>query len=642
MPSRLHVLAEAAALADALTADSRDVLLTFPGVQLPEGAVERLVDAALTDTTVATVSAMVDGGRLAPSPLTGGSEDAAAVLRTTARIRPRIARPVAGCVLVRRSAIDAVGALVEADVRRPAAWLAEFAEHCAVRGLAHVLADDVLARGVPAATEPADEAGLDARFPHRRAAGELDDEDDAPAQRALRLASRELRPISVTVDGRALGPHRNGTWVHALELIAALGRTGALQLRVVTPPDLDPVARQVLEALDDVLLLPYEQAANEGPHPVSDIVHRPSQVFSPEDLLLLVPLGRRVVVTQQDLISFRIGHYHATPEQWLAYRRTTRAVLSAADRIVFFTNHARADAVAAGLVTEAESCVIPIGVDHRAAPVAGAARRPAALAGDEPFLLCLGADLEHKNLAFAERLADELRASGAWSGRLVFAGPGTDARAGGLGTVDDDERAWLLAHADAVVYPTLYEGFGLIPFEAAAGGAPCLFAAQSALAETMPVGAAVLVPWDAAASAARAEPLLRSGPERDAHVELLRGAAARYRWDATAAALVELYADVLAQPPREARRGAVERLAMEAGLADSERLRIEEWERFEAFKAEIGSDALALVGPGGLLATGDQRMLTALLSKPWLRRPALAAVRTAHRTARGLLGAGRR
>src|SRR5947199_397811 len=81
-----------------------------------------------------------------------------------------------------------------------AAALAEFGERCTALGLAHVLADDVLAAGEPAALEPADEKALDERYPHRAAARELDAQPESPIEHALLVASRGLDKLSVTID----------------------------------------------------------------------------------------------------------------------------------------------------------------------------------------------------------------------------------------------------------------------------------------------------------------------------------------------------------------------------------------------------------------------------------------------------------
>ncbi|MEA2371226.1 MAG: hypothetical protein QOH12_1620 [Solirubrobacteraceae bacterium] len=637
-----------------------DLVVLFGGIEVFGDWLERLVGAAVSDTGIATASAMLSGERWAPSPLrSGGLEGAAAaVAERSLRRRPRISEPVAGCVVVRRAALDvtALGAGRRlAAGAGGAAWsaagaLAELGELCTGVGLAHVLADDVLAGGVRALPEAVEADALERRYPHRPAARELDGGSSA-IEHAVLGASRGLDRLSVTIDGRSLGRSQGaGTQVHALELIAALGRTGRVSLRVVSPPDLDPVAERTFGEIDGLTLLPYATAAAGGVAE-TDVVHRPSQVFSPSDLTLLLGLGRRVVVTHQDLIAYRIPEYHESVQTWERYRRVTRETLGSADHVVFFSEHARADALADDLVDGRAASVVAIGVDHRVFLAGGGdvGRRPAGLADDGgPFLLCLGSDLPHKNQAFAVELAKALAVGHGWRGRLVFAGPsggpGAVGRAGGgepepewvirLGPVSEEEKTWLLGQAAAVVYPTVYEGFGLIPFEAGAAGTPCAFAGVSALAETLPAGAATLVAWDAVASAAAVAPLLEAGPARTAHVELLRTAGGRYRWDQTAAELVDIYEAVVAAPPvGELRRGPRERLVLEQRLEETEELRREEWRRDLAFREEVGEDGLGLVGPGGVLDRGDQRALLALLSRWAVRRPVMGAARAAYRIA---------
>ena len=46
-----------------------------------------------------------------------------------------------------------------------------------------------------------------------------------------------------------------------------------------------------------------------------------------------------------------------------------------------------------------------------------------------------------------------------------------------LSEVEPAERNWLLANAACVLYPTSAEGFGLLPFEAASFGTPCVHVA---------------------------------------------------------------------------------------------------------------------------------------------------------------------
>jgi glycosyltransferase involved in cell wall biosynthesis len=468
-----------------------------------------------------------------------------------------------------------------------------------------------------------------------------------PVSRAVRAAARGIAPVSVTLDGRALGPTRAGTQVHALELAAALVRTERIALRVVVPPDLDDQARAALSGAE---LLSYRDAAGGHAAP-TDVVHRPNQVFSADDLALLLPLGERLVVTHQDLIAYRIPSYHATQEDWERYRAVTRHTLGSADRVLFFSEHALRDATADDLLDPADAAVVPIGTDHAALPRA----RPAPPTGFDPdggaYMLCLGTDLRHKNRLFALALLRALQARG-WEGRLVLAGahaaygssrddedrilspePGLAGAVTRLGQIDEPERAWLMEHTTAVLYPSLYEGFGLLPFEAARAGVPSLFASQTSLAEFLPTTLAVLRPWDAGASADAALPLLTDPEARKAHVNAVRAVARELTWDRTAQQLLSEYELVVAQPAREATAGSRERLELAQRLHESEQARYAELAQFEAFKAQIGADALSLAGPDGFLDAGDQRALLALVSRGPLKRALFAPLRSAYRLA---------
>ena len=94
-----------------------------------------------------------------------------------------------------------------------------------------------------------------------------------------------------------------------------------------------------------------------------------------------------------------------------------------------------------------------------------------------------------------------------------------------LGAVSEAEKAWLLGRASLVLYPTVHEGFGLVPFEAAAHSVPCMWAAGTSLSELLDDDAAPLVAWDPAASADRALDLMRDERERELNVGLIRRAA---------------------------------------------------------------------------------------------------------------------
>ena len=378
-------------------------------------------------------------------------------------------------------------------------------------------------------------------------------------------ARRSPGPLSVTIDARILRGDFSGAQAATLDLIELLGGMEELTVRVLVDPAIGEQAEAVI-ARAGVQRLPFEHT---GPGiDRTDIVHRPYQVTSEQDLELLPRLGQRLVITQLDLIAFHNRDYFDSAESWRQHRRLTHRALALADEVVFLSEHAAGDAVREGLIGRDRSHVVPM-VVSRDAP-AQEARRPDG-APDGAFLLTIGNDFRHKNRLFAIELLARLRDRG-WQGGMVLAGanvgPGSsrpDEAAyvaqhpqlapfvHDLPAVTEAEKAWLYSHATAVAYPSRYEGFGLIPFEAARAGVPCLFAHQASLAETLPAEAAVLVPWDAAASAERALPLLREGPQRERHLELVRTAAERLGdSQSVRAKLLEAYHRAAAAQPRAA------------------------------------------------------------------------------------------
>jgi Family 4 Glycosyltransferase in conflict systems len=175
-----------------------------------------------------------------------------------------------------------------------------------------------------------------------------------------------------------------------------------------------------------------------------------------------------------------------------------------------------------------------------------------------------------------------------------------------------------------VLYPTTYEGFGLMPFEAAAHDRPCLFASHTALAETLPQELAALVPWDAQASAARAQRLLGDPEATAEQVRRIRQAGRRFTWKSTGEALADTYLNAAASPARDAAR-------MAADLAQVEREREEAERKYEELWQSLTPDARQLVAPDGPLSSSQTHTLAAVARRPLLRRLVLGPIHLAYR-----------
>jgi glycosyltransferase involved in cell wall biosynthesis len=113
-----------------------------------------------------------------------------------------------------------------------------------------------------------------------------------------------------------------------------------------------------------------------------------------------------------------------------------------------------------------------------------------------------------------------------------------------LGWLEDADRDAVLAGASVFAYPSVYEGFGLPPLEAMAFGTPVVATRVGALTEVLGDAAQ----WaDAGQPDSLASALAAVLDDEDQAASLLRTGRdriARYDWNVTVDALVELYATV--------------------------------------------------------------------------------------------------
>jgi GT2 family glycosyltransferase/glycosyltransferase involved in cell wall biosynthesis len=633
-------------------ADPADVVIVNSDCLVAEGWLEGLRDAAYCDSRVATATTLTNhgsvvslpDGRPVPGLPAGWSlDDAARVVRASSlRIRPRLPTAIGHCVYIRRSALELVG---DFDLAFTPGYGEEvdFSQRCLQRGLSHVLADDVLVLhhgGASFATfstngshDPVQhrhELLLAARYPYyHEAISELQASTTGPLTRARATARRAMQGLTVAVDARVLAGPMTGTQLHVLELIAALVRTGKARIVAVVPADLADYAARVLDGLPEVERRTAAQAALAQR---ADVAHRPFQVNAPEDLSFLASIGERVVITNQDLIGYHNPSYFPDFDRWEEYRLTTRAALAVADRVTFFSTHARDDALAEDLIEPARCTVVHIGVDHRAVGPSGAPSCPPGAAGlrdGAPAILCLGTDFHHKNRVFALRVVEALRRRHGWTGYLVLAGPSVacgssrveeaQVRASmpdladaivDVGAVSEAEKAWLFQRAHLVLYPTVQEGFGLVPFEAADHATPCMWAEGTSLNEVLPQDAAEIVAWNADETADRAVLLLGEQTARERNLAAIRGAAAKLTWDVTAQRLIDVYRETCEDPAT-----AVSSLARRHGV----------------MQGALTRDALRLIGPEGILPQELERPLLALATHPRISLPLFQAMRLGYR-----------
>ncbi len=220
--------------------------------------------------------------------------------------------------------------------------------------------------------------------------------------------------------------------------------------------------------------------------------------------------GTRTIGTFYDVAYLRV------PDAYPAgvadgFDRCVRRALEYVDCIVTVSNHAKADLVAAYGFDEQRikviypAAVIPRGHSGLDRPIFEGGNR-------QPFMLFVGEIGHRKNVVNLVRAF--ARVAGAIPHRLVLAGPdgpldgylekvrseiatlGLTDRVRLTGWLSDDELASLYRSADAVLLPSLYEGFGYPLVDAMAYGKPILTSNLSSMPEIAGDAALLVNPLD--------------------------------------------------------------------------------------------------------------------------------------------------
>jgi glycosyltransferase involved in cell wall biosynthesis len=272
----------------------------------------------------------------------------------------------------------------------------------------------------------------------------------------------------------------------------------------------------------------------------ADLVHAPN---------CFLPLARTCpgVVTIHDL-AFEDFPEDFTPRTRWKYRTFTPLAARSAQRVICVSQFTADDVVRRYGVDEENVRVIG------EAPSLAVGNAPAPT-GDGPYLLAVGDLRPKKNLL---RLVEAFRAlrGEALEHRLVLAGVDSGegdrvrAASGGepvelTGYISDERLDALMRGADALVYPSLYEGFGLVLVEAMARGVPVLAARATCLPETAGDAAEYFDPLDVSDMAAAIRRVLDDARRREELIRLGHERAAGLSWAKTAAQTVAVYEELL-------------------------------------------------------------------------------------------------
>jgi glycosyltransferase involved in cell wall biosynthesis len=288
------------------------------------------------------------------------------------------------------------------------------------------------------------------------------------------------------------------------------------------------------------------------PPPLSslDVLHAPSPASVP-------PAGARqkLVVTVHDLAFLVTPQFF--PRDWRTlFRLGLRAAVRRADAILTPSRNTAEDLLSRTPVDPAKVHVIPL-----AAAVTSGSE------GDEvlsrlkihpPYLLFVGTLEPRKNLVRLIRAYRRAAASGiphalvltgplGWHHQqlhreLALRGPGEVVL---TGAVPDQDLDPLYRNATALVYPALYEGFGLPILEAMTRGVPVITSNTSSMPEVAGEAALGVDPGSVREIAAAIEALATDGALAEKLSKRGLARAERFSWEETARLTLQVYDRVL-------------------------------------------------------------------------------------------------
>ncbi len=285
-----------------------------------------------------------------------------------------------------------------------------------------------------------------------------------------------------------------------------------------------------------------------------DIIHAPAYTapfWSP------VP----VVLTIHDV------SYQRHPE-WFPYRRDRfrrafyRRSAEAAARIITDSDFSAGEIQAAYGIPASRISVVPLAADATftvtdpPAPV----ELPAGVRS--PYLLHVGDLHERRNLGLVIAAVLAARRAGTLTPAMALVLAGVDrgvgsalsamaAQAGAadlvvrLGAVDERHLHALYRSATALVYPSLYEGFGLPVLEAMASGTPVIASSAASMPEVLGDAGLLLDPHDVGAWTDAIVRVVNDDAERGRLAAAGRRRAATFSWAHTARATYDVYRQAL-------------------------------------------------------------------------------------------------
>lgn len=269
------------------------------------------------------------------------------------------------------------------------------------------------------------------------------------------------------------------------------------------------------------------------------------------------PAGQPPVLSRTPLVTTIHDISPITHPEWFSdayvalYRVLTPLAVRASDRIITVSEFARDEIVN----------VYPAAADKTTAIYNGVTPRdptdavPVDSLNSGQFLLFVGSVNPRKNLSGLLRGYRQYRRQTDDSLSLVLVGPDDDVFASTefpavngvqrLGFVSESKLTWLYDHAALLVFPSLYEGFGLPILEAMSVGTSVLTSNRGAMAEVADDAAHLVNPTEPAAIASGIQDVLGDEEYHETLSQRGKARSTQFNWSRTARQTLEVYDEAI-------------------------------------------------------------------------------------------------
>ncbi len=356
------------------------------------------------------------------------------------------------------------------------------------------------------------------------------------------------------------------SWSHEVLILCKANRLEEAERLFETTDGVDvlplPVrthAMSVRNVLMDSRVIP-DIAAEKG----ADLIHFPYNWSFP--LRKSVP----TVLTVHDVIPFTFREAMGWFTNHFLYKPGIRLACRLNDLIATVSEFSKRDIAEKVGVPREKIRVIPNGLREPTPPDEALDRALDARWGlEEGFILNVGGIHERKNIPRLVRAFARLVRQHRYPGNLVITGSvsgapyqirmkrvcdaavtaeGVEDRVVFTGFIPDAELDSLLRRADLLIYPSLYEGFGIPILEAMQVGTPVVTSNVTAMPEVAGGAALLIDPYSVDEMVEAMRRLLEDDALRRDLIRRGRERASLFSWERTARRYLELYREVVASP----------------------------------------------------------------------------------------------